>query len=266
MAAWVPDDIDPDTPSAARIYDYLLGGAHNFAADREVADRLLAVQPNVRDIARRNRAFLRRAVLFLVEAGIRQFLDLGSGIPTVGNVHEIAQEVAPESRVVYVDYESVAVAHTQFLLEDNDRAEIVHADVTRPEDVLTAEETRRLLDFRRPVGVLAVTLGHYLPDAVDPAAMFGHYRDAVVPGSYLALTHLTDDFASVRRDDIVRTMSRTRDGVFPRSREQVTRMFDGFELVPPGLVTTSGWRPDSPGGSTVAPEDDGLYAAVGQRR
>jgi hypothetical protein len=265
LGSWVPPEVDPSKPSVARIYDCLLGGAHNFDADRQMVAKLLAVQPTVQQIALRNRAFLRRAVRFLVDSGIRQFLDLGSGIPTVGNVHEIAQAVAPESRVVYVDYEAVAVAHSQLILRDNDQADIVFADVTNPADVLEAPATRRLLDFAEPMGVLAVTLGHYLPPRSRPVEVFGHYRDAMVPGSYLALTHLTDDFESVNGAEIVETMRATRDNVFPRSRTEVLAMFEGFELVDPGLTTTSQWRPEL-GITAVDPAEDGLYAGVARRR
>lgn len=263
---WVPPEMDLSRPSVARIYDCLLGGAHNFDADRQIARKLLAIQPNVRDIARRNRAFLQRVVRYLVGQGVRQFLDLGSGIPTAGNVHEVAQQAAPGSRVVYVDYETVAVAHSRLLLTGNDDADIVFADVTRTDDVLGAPATRRLLDLDRPVGVLAVTLGHYIPPSADPVGMFARYRDVTPPGSYLALTHLTNDFESVHGDEIVETMRSTQDNVFPRTRAEVLDMFAGYDLVEPGMVTTSHWRPDP--GITVAvdPEDDGLYAAVGRKR
>lgn len=259
---WTPAGVDRDVPSVARIYDYLLGGSHNFAPDRAMATRLLAVQPNVADIARGNRAFLRRAVQFMAEAGVRQFLDLGSGIPTAGNVHEIAQKIVPGSRVVYVDYEGVAVAHSQLLLAENADATIVQCDVTRPNDVLNAEETRRLIDFSQPVGLLAITIGHYLPPDCDPAGVFARYRDAIAPGSHLALTHLTDDFTSVHGDEIIETMKSTQNHVFPRTREQVLELFGDFELVEPGLVTTSGWRPDHGIAPAVDPERDGLYAGV----
>ncbi|HEX3780775.1 MAG TPA: SAM-dependent methyltransferase [Pseudonocardiaceae bacterium] len=268
-AEWVPDEVDPAIPSVARIYDYLLGGGHNFAADRKIADQLLAVQPNAVEIAQQNRSFLRRAVSFMVDAGIRQFLDLGSGIPTVGNVHEIAQAVAPEARVVYADYEQVAVAHSEMLLAYNDGAAIVYADVTRPDDVLNAKATRELLDFEQPIGILGVTLGHYISPSAHPVEMFARYRDAVVPGSYLVLTHLTDDFSSVHGDEIVEMFKSTRDNVFPRTRAEVLELFTGFELVPPGLVTTSQWHPDSGPELTDEaprhPEEDGLYAGVGRR-
>ncbi|HEX3789092.1 MAG TPA: SAM-dependent methyltransferase [Pseudonocardiaceae bacterium] len=261
-AAWIPVEVNPDQASVARIYDYLLGGGHNFQSDRAMAAKLLAVQPNVTEIARRNRAYLQRVVRFLVDAGIRQFLDLGSGIPTVGNVHEIAQRVAPESRVVYVDYEMVAVSHSQMMLASNDQADVVFADVSHPDDVLEAPATRRLLDFDEPIGVLAVALGHYLPPSAQPVAMFARYRDAVVPGSYLALTHLTDDFDSVHGDEIIETMRATRDNAFPRTRDEVLALFTGYELVEPGLVPTSQWRPE-PGGAVPDPAEDGLYAGVG---
>lgn len=264
-AVWVPAEVDLRQPSVARIYDYLLGGAHNFEVDREVAKKLLIVQPNARDIARRNRAFLQRVVRFLVGEGVRQFLDLGSGIPTVGNVHEVAQQLAPGTRVVYADYERVAVAHSQLLLDGNDDADIVCADVTQTKDVLTAPATTRLLDFSQPIGILAITLGHYISPAADPVGMFATYRDAVTPGSYLALTHLTNDFDSVHGEEIIEMFRSTRDNVFPRSRAEVMELFTGFELVEPGMVTTSHWRPEPGVTTALDPEDDGLYAAVGKR-
>jgi hypothetical protein len=265
-ATWVPPDVDPTEPSAARVYDYLLGGGHNLRSDRAVARKLLAVQPNVVDIAWRNRAFLQRVVRFMVDEGVRQFLDLGSGIPTVGNVHEIAQRTAPGAKVVYVDHERVAVAHSQLLLEGNDDADIVCADVTHPDDVLDAPATRELLDFDRPIGLLAVTIGHYLPPAAEPVAMFASYRDSMAPGSFLALSHLTDDFDAVHGDEIVATMRSTRDNVYPRSRADVLDLFTGYDLVEPGLVTTSTWRPDECTTAAVDPGNDGLYAGVGRRR
>ncbi|WP_197288346.1 SAM-dependent methyltransferase [Nocardia sp. NRRL S-836] len=257
--------MDPEIPSAARAYDYLLGGGHNFAADRELAKKIQVVQPGVVRIAQQNRAFLRRAVLFMVEAGVRQFLDLGSGIPTVGNVHEIAQAAAPDARVVYVDYDPVAVAHSRLLLAHNDNADIVDADITRPHDVLDAGPARRLLDLDRPVGLLAVTIGHYIPPEADPAGLFARYRDALAPGSFLALTHLTDDFTAIRGEQIVNTMKSSRNNVFPRTREEVLKLFTGYGLVEPGLVTTSSWRPGKGVTSMQDTERDGLYAGVGRR-
>jgi hypothetical protein len=262
---WIPEGVDLTRPSAARIYDHLLGGGHNFAADRAIAAKLVAVQPNVATIARRNRAFLRRAVLFMIEQGVRQFLDLGSGIPTVGNVHEIAQRVVPDARIVYVDSEDVAVAHSTLMLRENPFATMVQADVTRPDDVLGSEGVRRLLDLDEPVGLLAVTLGHYISPEQDPVRVFARYRDAVPSGSLLALTHFTDDFAHVHGDDVVETMRSTQNNVFPRTRDEVLELFAGFELVEPGLVTTSQWRPE-PGGEVVDdPSQDGLWVGAGRK-
>ncbi|HWM03775.1 MAG TPA: SAM-dependent methyltransferase, partial [Actinophytocola sp.] len=188
---WVPTSVDLEKPSAARMYDYLLGGNHNFAVDREFMGRMMKIQPEAKRVAIMNRAFLRRAVLFMIENGVRQFLDLGSGIPTVGNVHEIAHNADPTSRVVYVDNEHVAVAHSQLILEHNENAAMVHADITKPGLVLSDPTTKRLLDFDQPIGLLAVTIGHYILADQDPAGVFAAYRDAVAPGSYLAITHLT---------------------------------------------------------------------------
>lgn len=255
---WIPPGADLSRPSAARIYDYLLGGAHNLAADRAVAQKLEAIQPQVASVARRNRAFLRRVVRFMLDQGIRQFLDLGSGIPTVGNVHEVAQAVDPHSKVVYVDHEPVAVAHSLMLLKDNPNAVAFEADATDTEAVLGSEAVK-LLDLSEPVGLLAITLGHYLPEV---RGVFGAYRDALAPGSHFALTHLTNDFAVLRDPKIAETMRSTQDSIYPRSRDEVLALFDGFELVEPGLTTSANWRPDRLA-AVVDPEEDGLYAGVG---
>jgi hypothetical protein len=257
---WVPTTVDIDKPSAARMYDYLLGGSHNFAVDREYLEKILAIQPEAKRMAIMNRAFMRRAVLFMLEQGIRQFLDLGSGIPTVGNVHEIAHEVDPSSRVVYVDNEHVAVAHGQLLLEGKSDVVILQADITKPGLVLTDAETRRVLDFDQPVGLLAITIGHYVLH--DAESVFAAYRDAVPAGSHLAMTHLTNDFAAVKADELTEAMKSTQNNVRARSRDEILGLFGEFELVPPGLVTTSQWRSELPEDS---PEKDGLYAGVGRK-
>jgi S-adenosyl methyltransferase len=260
---WVPTSVDLEKPSAARAYDYVLGGNHNFTVDRELVHRLSAVQPEAKYFAITNRAFLRRAVLFLVDQGIRQFLDLGSGIPTVGNVHEIAQAVAPSARVVYVDNEHVAVAHSQLILEDNDNAEMVHADITKPGLVLSDPATTRLLDFDQPIGILAITIGHYVLD--DAQSVFAAYRDVAPPGSYLAITHLTSDFVDM--DNVTSAMRTSQNHVTPRSRDEVLALFGDWELVEPGLVTTSQWRPDRENDPReVAEKRDGLYAGVARKR
>ncbi|HEX5403714.1 MAG TPA: SAM-dependent methyltransferase, partial [Pseudonocardiaceae bacterium] len=192
-ADWIPDEINMDVPSAARVYDYLLGGGHNFAADRAVGEVVLRVQPHGRQIASSNRAFLSRAVRYLVDQGITQFLDLGSGIPTVGNVHEVAQQADPECRVAYVDYDPVAVAHSQLMLRDNDRATVIDADLTQPEQVLDSSDIHKFIDFNEPIGLLMVAVFHFVPDAKQPADIVAKYRSVLPTGSFLALSHLTAD-------------------------------------------------------------------------
>jgi SAM-dependent methyltransferase len=259
---WVPTSVDLEKPSAARIYDYVLGGNHNFAVDREFVKQRDKVDPKSRQFAIQNRAYLRRVVLYLMEQGIRQFLDLGSGIPTVGNVHEIAQQVDPSTRVVYVEIEHVAVAHSQLILENNPNAVMVHADITKPSLVLNDPHTRATLDFDQPVGVLAIAIGHYVLD--DPESVFAAYRDAVPPGSYLGLSHLTDDFRDMA--ELAGDMRRTQNAVRARSKEEVRRLFGDWDLVEPGLVTTSQWRPDRVSDTEGAERRDGLYAGVARKK
>jgi SAM-dependent methyltransferase len=247
------------------MYDYLLGGSHNFAVDREFLEKVLEIQPNAKRWAIMNRAFMRRAVLYMLEQGIRQFLDLGSGIPTVGNVHEIAQKVDPTARVVYVDNEHVAVAHGRLLLESNDNAVIVQADITKPGLVLNDPVAQRLIDFTQPVGLLAITIGHYILDEQDPRAVFAAYRDALPPGSLLALTHVTNDFDHDATEQLTEAMTKSsQNKAQARTREQVLELFGEFALVEPGLVTTSQWRPDLPDQVEDAWRD-GLYAGVGRK-
>ena len=262
---WIPDSIDIGRPSTARMYDYVLGGGHNLEADRVLVDKMLAVQPEIRRYAIMNRSFLRRAVLFMINAGIRQFLDLGSGIPTVGNVHEIAQEADPESRIVYVDIEPVAVAHSRMLLEGNDRAVMVHADITEPDMVLFDPETQRVLDFDQPIGLLAVTIGHHISPEQDPVGVFGRYGDAVVPGSYLAITHSSQDFPANRNRQTQNMLKQSQINISLRTRAEILDLFKGFELVPPGLVSTSQWHPDRAADAAVDPAEDGMYAGVGRK-
>jgi hypothetical protein len=197
----------------------------------------------------------------MIEQGIRQFLDLGSGIPTVGNVHEIALEVDADCRVVYVDKEHVAVAHSQLMLEGNRNAVMVQADITKPELVLNDRATVGLLDFEKPIGLLAVTIGHYILDDQDPVSVFAAYREALPPGSYLAISHWTDDFSLVKGDEVTELMSRTQNLVRARTRDEVLELFGDFEFVEPGLVTTSQWRPEREV-NTSDGEHDGLYAGV----
>jgi S-adenosyl methyltransferase len=260
---WVPAGVDTEKPSSARIYDCLLGGAHNFEADRRVAAQMMATDPEGAPIAWANRAFLRRAVEFLVDAGVRQFLDIGSGIPTVGHVHEVAQGAAPESRVVFVDVDPVAVAHSRMMLKGNDRTAVILEDVRRPEQILAAPEMR-LLDLDQPVAVLVVGLFHFISDA-DPVGILSRLTAPLVSGSYLALSHLTDDGP---RDMAVATEIFRRAGIefIMRSRTEVEALFGGFDLVEPGVVWTPHWRPDSRDAPYHdQPEMSAIYAGVGRK-
>ena len=262
---WVPDGVDTDLPSSARIYDYLLGGAHNFAADRRIAEEFARALPGSRDIARLNRAFLRRAVLFMISAGVRQFLDVGSGIPTVGNVHEIAQKADPQTRVVYVDVEPVAVAHTKLLLQGNDRAVAIQADLNDPPSILTHPDTTRMLDFDKPLGLLMVGVFHFVPQENDPSALLTRYRDALASGSYLAMSHFTADTRPREMAAMVEVMKKTKDPVHPRTRQRFAELFDGFDVVEPGVVSTALWRPESWEDLADRPERDQILAGVGRK-
>ncbi|HEX2298869.1 MAG TPA: SAM-dependent methyltransferase [Pseudonocardiaceae bacterium] len=259
---WIPEGVADNVPSAARMYDYLLGGGHNFAVDREMVDKLNAVAPVVGQLARRNRAFLRRAVLTLVERGVRQFLDIGSGIPTVGNVHEIAQQVDPQARVVYVDNEPVAISHSELVLEDNDRATAILADMRDPASILEHPKTRQLLDFDTPIGLLMVTVFHYVADTDDPLELMARYREPLVPGSYLAMSHVCTDFNSADLSSIVAVMKDSPNPIHPRTRAAITDLFTGFDLLEPGLVPPAQWR----SGSARDLSEDPVLAGVGIRR
>lgn len=263
--SWVPEGLNVDLPSAARVYDYLLGGGHNFAGDRALAEKLAQVLP-ARDMARLNRAFLRRVVLFMANSGIRQFIDLGSGIPTVGNVHEVAQGIHPDCRVVYVDYESVAVAHSELILHGNERAGIVQADVRKPEAILASTATKRLIDFSEPLGLLMVGVVQFIPDGDDPWALAGRYRDMLAPGSYFGLSAFTADNAPAGMASAVEVFKNSQDPIYPRTREEIVRMFDGFALVDPGVVYTPEWRPERPEDVGDNAGRSNLYAGVGYRQ
>ncbi|WP_033443377.1 SAM-dependent methyltransferase [Saccharothrix sp. NRRL B-16314] len=261
---WVPAGVDITKPSAARVYDCLLGGGHNFPADRHVADFIVTRLPWAREIAGSNRAFLRRAVLFMAEQGITRYLDLGSGIPTVGNVHEIAQRAYPDSRVVYVDYEPVAVAHSELLLSDNDRAAVVRADLTDADGVLSADAVRDLFDTGEPIGLLMVAVHHFVPDEKDPAALVARYRDALPPGSHVAISHLTADHDPDGMAAVTRSMADGPDPMYFRTFDRVAELFDGMDLVEPGLVDAPRWRPEP--GITGAGLVRGVYAGVARVR
>jgi SAM-dependent methyltransferase len=263
---WVPTSVDLEKPSAARIYDYVLGGNHNFAVDREFVAQVQKVAPETKYFAIQNRAYLRRVVLYLMEQGIRQFLDLGSGIPTVGNVHEIAQGEDPDCRVVYVDYEPVAVAHSELILEGNEKATVIQADMRKPDVILNAPETKRLIDFAEPLGLLMVGVVQFIPDTDDPWALAAQYRDVLAPGSYFGLSAFTWDNAPAGMAGAVEVFKKSQDPIYPRTKEEIVRMFDGFELVDPGIVFTPEWRPERSEDVGDNAERSNLYSGVGYRR
>jgi SAM-dependent methyltransferase len=262
---WAPSGVDKIMPNAARVYDYWLDGAHNFAVDRAMANKIQGVLPGIRDAIRIHRAFLRRAVLFMVDSGIRQFLDIGSGIPTVGNVHEIAQRADPECRIVYVDKEPVAVAHSELLLTGNDRAAVIQADLRDVEDIFDHPQTKRLLDLDQPVGLLMLALMHFVPDSWDPAGIVAQYRDRLAPGSYLALSHATTDGNPAGLAEALQFYQETPEPMYLRGYDEVLRFFAGLELVESGLVGCAFWRPTGPGDGCDSTEMNELaYAGVGR--
>jgi SAM-dependent methyltransferase len=249
------------------MYDYFLGGYHNFAIDREAAARVLAAEPDFAHFVRANREFLRRAVSFVVGSGVRQLLDLGSGIPTVGNVHEVAQARDPSIRVVYVDIDPIAYSLSREILGDNPNAVAVHADAMDPEELLSLPDVQRMLDLRQPVAVLLVAFLHFVDDDKKASGLIGYLRDVLAPGSYLALTHATGVFNPERAANTQTVYNRATSAVTLRSREQIAAFFEGFELVEPGIVPTPAWRPDARDATFAnEPERGQAFAGVGRKR
>jgi len=234
--------IDTDTPNIARMYDYYLGGKDNFAVDREAAEKVLALFPQLPTVARENRAFLGRAVRFLAgEAGVRQFVDVGAGLPTMDNVHRVARREAPDARVLYVDYDPVVAAHGRALLADSPTVGVIQADLRNPKEILDHPERRSVIDLAEPVAVLLVAILHFVPDDDDPRGIVARLRDALAPGSYLVVSHAGGaDVPAVR--EAAAEYQRATAPMVLRSRPEVLRFFDGFDLVDPGLVDIGGWR------------------------
>jgi SAM-dependent methyltransferase len=248
-AMLVPEEptraVDISTPNAARMYNYYLGGKDHFAADRAAAERVLAVAPQTRDLARQNRAFLRRAVRHLVtEAGISQFVDIGAGLPNQGNVHEVARALNPDARVAYVDNDPVVLTHARALLTRTPGTIAVCGDLRRPGELLNDPGLRALIDFSRPVAVLTVAVLHFLAPDDKPAARVAEIRDVLAPGSHLVLSHVTGDDRIEAARQGAAIYRRASAPITLRSREEILSLFDGFRLVPPGLVPLPAWRPD----------------------
>jgi trans-aconitate methyltransferase len=258
--------IDFEHANAARIYDYLLGGAHNFAVDREQAASILAAQPDMARICRANRDFLSRAVTWCVrEAGIEQFLDLGCGVPTVGNVHEIAQRINPQARIAYVDFEPVAVSHAREIIAGLGTVTVTAADLREPELVLDSPGVAGLLDFTRPVALLAVGVLHFVPDDLTP--IFAGYRGRFAPGSAVVVSHGSDDWDDPELGATARAAADGyRDSATPatlRTRSQLEDLLSGLEIEPPGLVDITDWPAPAASGAAAATH---TYAAVARRQ
>ena len=238
----IPDSIDETKPSIARVYDYALGGSHNFAVDRQLAERVFAIVPGYRDFARANRAFLRRVVLWMQEQGVTQFIDLGSGIPTVGNVHEIA----PEAKIVYVDRDVVAATHSDLILENHPNAIALKADIADVDSILGARAVTDLLDLDAPVGVLTVAVLHFMDDAADPAGVLREYHDRLAPGSMLGLSHASID--ALKPDAAAAAVSEFSAGsvqVTPRDPATIAGLLGPWGPVEPGVVKLEDWHPDT---------------------
>jgi len=259
-----PLPFDTSKAHQARIYDYLLGGKDNYAADRAVAEAVLNAYPAMAFAARANRAFLGRVIRYLAgEAGIRQFLDIGTGIPTAGNTHQVAQAVAPESRVVYVDYDPIVLAHARALLTSSEAGATEYIDADLRDTGTILSQARQLLDFTKPVAVVLLAILHVIPDSDDPQAIVATLMDAVPSGSYLAISHGGSDLLDREaRQGILDAMQTSQQQYSYRAHAQVARFFAGTDLVEPGLVPVEEWRPDPGNPSGHSPG----WGAVGRKR
>jgi hypothetical protein len=259
----------PDIPSPARMYNYFLGGKDHYPADREAAERVIAVSPEVLLFAQQNRAFLRRAVRYLItECGIRQFIDIGAGLPAEGNVHEIAQELAPDARVVYVDNDPVVLAHGRDMLHGVPGTAIIEHDLREPAKILADAELNELIDFGEPVAVLLVAVLHFISDDANPAGIIGQLTAPLAAGSYLVLSHATADSRpqpAKEAREVERIYEKTTTTAHARNRDEIGDLLSGLDLVKPGLVWGPLWRPD-PGTSGIDdPGRGNMYAVVARK-
>jgi SAM-dependent methyltransferase len=246
--ARVPEGVDETVPSVARIYDYLLGGKDNYAVDRAAAAQFIELVPEVPRIARSNRQFLARTVRFLAESGIRQFIDLGAGLPTSPNVHEVARSVIPDARVAYVDHDPVVLAYGNALFATGDGVIVVDADVRQPDAVLGDPRLRELIDFSEPFAVLLLALMHFISDEQNPNQIVAGYRDRLPPGGYLVISVGSSEGSLPGEDDggkLAEIYRRAGTPIVGRSPDEVMAWFEGCELEEPGLVQLPEWRPDN---------------------
>jgi hypothetical protein len=263
-------EIDTTKPHAARIYDYYLGGKDNFTADRTVAEQVIASWPEIRAAARENRAFIGRAIRYLVaEAGIGQFLDIGSGLPTANNVHEVAQGANSSARVVYVDNDPIVHAHSRVLLASSPqgRCAYIHADLREPEKIISDPVVRETLDFSRPIALILAAVVHFLSDEDEPERIIGTLVDALLPGSYVVATHGTPEYsAEESAGGLSRAYQRGGVSVHLRDSGEFGRLvFSGLDLLPPGVIATPLWRPDEGSHVPLPPSEAGTNAAVGRK-
>ncbi|WP_425428042.1 SAM-dependent methyltransferase [Allonocardiopsis opalescens] len=241
---WNPPPVDLTRPSPARMYDYYLGGKDHFQVDRDAAEKILRDVPELFQTAQENRAFLRRAVRVLARSGIDQFIDIGTGLPTEGNVHEIAQAIRPGSRVVYVDNDPVVLTHARALLVDERSTTVIQADAREPDDILGQIRALRLIDFDRPVAVLFCAILHFVSDDEDPASIVRRFRAAMAPGSHLVIAHGTRSAGGRAVGTMTDAYRKATASVHLRDPERIESFFEGFELLPPGAVHLPWWRPD----------------------
>jgi hypothetical protein len=267
MDTWIPEGVDLERPSVARIYDYMLGGYHNFEIDRLVGEKLLEIYPDSRLAAQALRECLRRMVTFLVEQGIDQFLDIGSGIPTVGNVHEVVQRANPAAHVVYVDIDRVAVTHSRAMLKDNPNATAIWGDAHYPDQILNHAEVRSLIVFSRPAAVLFLGLLQYIVDDDQAHDTVRAFRNVLVPGSYIAISHGTRDNAPPAQTEQAEKLSAlTPTPSKYRTRSQIQQLFEGLELIEPGVVYIPLWRPEGPDDVFLdQPERSMMWGGVGRK-
>jgi hypothetical protein len=259
------DTFRPDIPSPARVYDYLLGGKDNYPADRAVAESMIAQLPNVRIAVHWNRAFLRRVVRYLVgEAGIRQVIDIGAGLPTAGNTHEIALETSPEARVVYVDHDPVVLAHARNMLQGVPGTAIIEQDLLKPDDILADPVLRGLIDFDQPTAFLFLSILHFVSDEADPAGLIARLLEPFPSGSHVAISHATPDTVP-EVNDVERVFDEATQQAHVRSRDGVAKLVAGMEIIEPGLVWPPEWRPD-PGNEVPGNAAESYYCVVVARK
>ncbi len=261
--SYVPPEIDTSKPSVARVYDAILGGKDNFAADRAVAAEAVKAMGDGGSGARLNRAALGRAVRFMARHGVSQFLDLGSGLPTVQNTHQIAQAIDPDARVVYVDNDPSAYIHGRVLLADDASTTVVLGDIREPEVLLAVPGITRFLDFSKPIGLILNAVIHHLLDDEDPYGIVGRYKQVLAPGSYMQLTHFSDSSPEAMANEQVLRQALGRGQT--RGREEIARFFEGLELVEPGLVYLPEWRPDEPVALPLDPGGKLMLVGVGRK-